>query len=40
MAANVVRDYILPMFENDGKKILKKKRKNDSFYMSIKNNGE
>ena len=27
IAACVVRDFILPMFENDGKKILKKKHK-------------
>jgi hypothetical protein len=27
MAANVVRDYLLPMFETDGKKLLKKKKK-------------
>lgn len=25
LAASVVRDFILPMFENDGKKILRKK---------------
>ena len=25
IAANVVKDYILPMFENDGKKFIKKK---------------
>ena len=24
-AANVVKEYILPMFENDGKRLLKKK---------------
>ena len=27
LAANVVWDFILPMFENDGKKLLKKKHK-------------
>ena len=27
LAANVVRDFILPMFENDGKKFIKKKNK-------------
>jgi len=25
IAANVVKDYILPMFENDGKKFIKRK---------------
>lgn len=25
IAANVVRDYLLPMFETDGKRLLKKK---------------
>ena len=25
LAANVVRDFILPMFENDGRKFIKKK---------------
>jgi hypothetical protein len=27
MAACVVRDFILPMFENDGKKLLNKKKR-------------
>jgi len=27
LAANVVRDFILPMFENDGKKFIKKKNR-------------
>lgn len=28
LAATVVRDYLLPMFQNDGKKLLSKKRRN------------
>lgn len=31
MAANVVRDFILPMFDNDGKKLLKMKKKRDKL---------
>ena len=27
LAANVVKNFILPMFETDGKKLLKKKNK-------------
>lgn len=30
LAASVVRDFILPMFESDGKKLLRKRGKNHS----------
>lgn len=30
LAASVVRDFILPMFESDGKKLLRKRGKNQA----------
>ena len=31
LAATVVKDYLLPMFDNDGRKLLKRKNKVSSF---------
>lgn len=36
LAATVVKDYLLPMFDNDGRKLLKRKNKVSSFSFGTK----